>query len=145
TEREWRDRVREAETWLLRAEMIGGSSAVTRADEDAVVRITWATAMGVHHPDGGICETHPQPILGSTALIRAQDAYRGAALAGVHHAAALAAVKCLAAEMESTRQRVRALNNRWIPRLRTELAVVEFELEELERTEAVRRLRSSAR
>ena len=53
-------------------------------------------------------------------------------------------MKVLAAEVESTRQRVRALNHRWIPRLREELALVEFELEELERAEAVRRLRASS-
>ncbi|WP_258382440.1 hypothetical protein [Streptomyces sp. NTH33] len=50
-----------------------------------------------------------------------------------------AAAELIAAEAETTRQRVRALRRHWTLRLRRELAAVELALEEAEHEEAVRR------
>lgn len=141
---EWRERVRDAEMWLLRADLIGGSDTITHA-ATADVRVTWTTTMGVRHPEDATCAMSVPPALGGSALLYAQDAYQRAAVAGVRNAAAQAAVSRLAAEVQTTGQRVRALRRRWIPLLREALSHVEFELEELERAEATRRLRASGR
>ncbi len=142
----WRDCVAEAETWLLRADLVGGAASLASLvrPPPANVTITWATTMGVHHPEGGTC-TMPQSLAipASTALVQARDAHQQAAVAAVQHATAQAAMTRLSTEVTTTAQRVRALRHRWIPRLEAALRQVEFDLEELERAESVRRLRAT--
>ncbi|MFD0542185.1 V-type ATP synthase subunit D [Streptomyces mexicanus] len=76
---------------------------------------------------------------GNTALAHAEDAYRAAVRAAAEHCTARTAADLIAAEAETTRQRVRALRRHWIPRLTHELSIIELALEEAEHEEAVRR------
>lgn len=50
-------------------------------------------------------------------------------------AAALAAARTLGREIDTTRRLLRALDDRWLPRLRAELHALELDLEEHERAE----------
>ncbi|MET8946883.1 V-type ATP synthase subunit D [Streptomyces sp. NPDC004542] len=141
----WRDELADADTWLVRGVLLGGEQALAQAvpADRAGVGVEWATLMGVPHP-AAVTWTAPvpspaEPAPPNTALAQAQAAYRSAVRAAAEYAAHRAAAELLAAEAERTRQRVRALRRRWIPRLQQELAAVELALEEAEHEEAVRR------
>jgi V/A-type H+-transporting ATPase subunit D len=73
----------------------------------------------------------------------AGDAYRRALRAAVAHAAAEGALRVVAAEVATTRGRLRAIEDRWVPRLRDALAALEASLQEEEAGDGVR-LRWSA-
>ncbi|WP_244162884.1 V-type ATP synthase subunit D [Streptomyces bungoensis] len=143
--RVWRERLAEADGWLVRGVLLGGERALAEAvpAEGARVDVRWGALMGVRHPAAvewagpvrSAAETTPP----NTALAHAETAYRAAVRAAAEHAVRQAAADLLAAEAERTRQRVRALRRHWIPRLRGELAAVELGLEEAEQEEAVRR------
>ncbi|MCH0559282.1 V-type ATPase, D subunit [Streptomyces sp. MUM 16J] len=143
--RMWRERLAEADTWLVRGVLLGGERALTQAvpADRARVEVRWAVLMGVRHPAAVSCtdavRTAREPAPPNTALVLAESAYRAAVRAGAEYAAHHAAAELLAAEAERTRRRVRALRRHWIPRLRHELAAVELALEESEHEEAVRR------
>jgi V/A-type H+-transporting ATPase subunit D len=62
----------------------------------------------------------------------------------VRHAAATAAASTVDAEVTATRQRLRAIEDRWIPRLHAALAEVELALDELEHADGVRLRRAAA-
>jgi V/A-type H+-transporting ATPase subunit D len=109
TRLEWEASVAEAERWLLRAAVLGGQRGV-RADPGA------ATA----------------------ALPMARAAYRRALEAAVAHAAADGAARVVSAEVRTTRLRLRAIQDRWVPRLEQALAGVEASLLEAEGAENVR-------
>ena len=77
---------------------------------------------------------------------RRVEAHRAALAAAVRHAAAAEALRVLEAETVVTRYRLRAVRDRWIPRLEQALAEVTFAIEELERADAARlRLAETAR
>jgi V/A-type H+/Na+-transporting ATPase subunit D len=65
-----------------------------------------------------------------------------AAHAAARHAAARTALDRISTEITATRQRVRALQRHWIPALEQALTRAEFDLEEHELAEGVRRLRA---
>ncbi|WP_198668655.1 V-type ATP synthase subunit D [Streptomyces triticisoli] len=143
--RVWRDRLAEAETWLVRGVLLGGERALTQAApaDRAGVDVEWTSLMGVRHPSA-VSWTAPvrspaERTPGNTALAHAEEAYRAAVRAAAEHSAARTAAELIAAEAETTRQRVRALRRHWIPRLTRELGAVELALEEAEHEEAVRR------
>ncbi|MGW3498044.1 V-type ATP synthase subunit D [Streptomyces sp. NPDC001020] len=145
SDRIWRDRLAEAETWCVRGLLIGGDRALseTGPTDRAVVDVEWTALMGVSHPSQ-VSWTAPvrsldEPTPGNTALAHAETAYRAAVRAAAKHSAARSAAELIAAEAERTRQRVRALRKHWIPCLTRELAAVELALEEAEHEEAVRR------
>ncbi|MFF4145565.1 V-type ATP synthase subunit D [Streptomyces sp. NPDC001698] len=149
--RMWRERLADAESWLLRGVLLGGEHALAVAApaDRARVDVTWATLMGVSHP-AGVDWTDPirspaELTAPNTALAHAETAYRAAVRAAANLAARQAAAELLAAETERTRQRVRALRRHWIPRLQDELAAMELALEEAEHEEAVRRRWASTR
>ncbi|TGZ15353.1 hypothetical protein DV517_03260 [Streptomyces sp. S816] len=144
-DRVWRERLAEAETWLVRGVLLGGESAPLRAApaDRARVDVRWAVLMGVRHP-AAVDWTDPvrgaaEPTPPNTALAHAETAYRAALRAAAELAVHGTAADLLAAESARTRQRVRALRRHWIPRLRNELAALELALEESEHEEAVRR------
>ncbi|MEU5439893.1 V-type ATP synthase subunit D [Streptomyces griseofuscus] len=144
-DRVWRQRLAEAESWLVRGVLLGGESALAEAAPAgrARVDVQWGALMGVRHP-AAVSWTDPVRSPGeqappNTALAHAETAYRAAARAAAELAAHRAAAELLAAEAVRTRQRVRALRRHWIPRLQDELAVAELALEEAEHEEAVRR------
>ncbi|MFE3632733.1 V-type ATP synthase subunit D [Streptomyces cellostaticus] len=143
--RAWRERLAEADTWLVRGLLLGGERARAEAApaDRARAVVRWDTLMGVRHP-AALSWTDPvrapeEPAPPNTALAHAERAYRAAVRAAAEHAVQWAAAELLAAEATRTRRRVRALRRHWIPRLRRELAAVELALEEAEREEALRR------
>ncbi|MGW1622490.1 V-type ATP synthase subunit D [Streptomyces sp. NPDC002172] len=147
----WRQRLAEADTWLVRGVLLGGEATLAEAvpTDRAGVDVTWAALMGVRHP-ATVSWTAPvrtpeEPTPPNSALVHAETAYHAAVRAAAEHAAHRAAADLLAAEAVRTRQRVRALRRHWIPRLRAELAALELALEEGEHEEAVRRRWAAAR
>lgn len=146
SEREWTRTATEAETWLIRATLLAGQRGLRLAhpDQAAEVGVHWTTAMGVRYPDDVSC-TLPRrgpespAIPCSAAVIEAGTAHGAALVAGLRHAADLAAWRLIGAEIATTRQRVRMLRRYWAPRLRNALAATDLALEERERAEAVLR------
>jgi V/A-type H+-transporting ATPase subunit D len=141
----WHELLREAEIWLRRGLLLGGEETLdtlhpTRPTE---VEIVWTSTMGVRHPQTASCtvpEREPDaPAPANTALIHAEAAYTEAVRAAAEFAVARAAARAVGAEVLSTRQRVRALQRHWIPRLEQALARVDLALEQSEHEDAVRR------
>ncbi len=141
---EWQRRCAEAQTWLLRAALLGGQRALTHAlsDEAAQMQVTWAVVMGVRYPQDAVVQCGPPspdaPPVHTAALVEAATAYRDALQAAAHHAVAEETVRRLDAEVAATGRRLRAVQDRWIPRLRTALHRTELDLEELDHAEGIR-------
>jgi V/A-type H+-transporting ATPase subunit D len=144
----WQTLDADARTWLTRAALLGGEPAVRPATGTAplTVELRWTTVMGLRYPAEPIVHLPDQPAdrpaLGSAALVRAEALYRDAAVAAVRHAAAAAALAAVETETAATRQRLRALERRWIPRLTQALGAAELQIAELEAADAVRRRRA---
>jgi V/A-type H+-transporting ATPase subunit D len=141
TEANWTQSCHEADTWSLRANLLGGQAALrTAADpQSAEVSVTWETTMGVPYPARTQCRL-PAAVHDSTwspAAEGAVAAHRGALEAGVEHAAALAALRAVEAELSVTRRRLRGVSHRWHPRLESAHAALLLSLEESERAEGV--------
>lgn len=133
----------EAQTWLLRAGLVGGQRDLRLAGggPPAEVRIAWRDTMGVHYPaeaSVSLPDPVPPPPACTAALAPAAAAYRAALAAAVSHAAATEAVRLVAGEAAATQQRLRGIQDRWIPRLRTALADLELSLDELEQSDNAR-------
>jgi V/A-type H+-transporting ATPase subunit D len=142
----WRERLREAETWLLRGLVLSGEHALHSAAAGlapADVTVGWTASMGVRHPSGISCTVPARApgaaVPGNTALVHAEAAYRRAVRAAAEHACARAAARIVGAEVTSTSQRVRALRRHWIPRLPEALAQADLTLEQSEHEDSVRR------
>jgi V/A-type H+-transporting ATPase subunit D len=139
----WQAAAREADRWLVRGALLGGQRGIRLAarQETADVQVAWAYLMGVRYPSGVHCTPAPEEPGGApadnAALDVARDAQRRALEAAVTHAAAEAAVRVLEAEEVATRRRLRAIEDRWMPRLREALAQVQLGLEEQEHAEGV--------
>lgn len=140
----WEAASREADAWLLRGVLLGGEQSVrlAAAPEPAEVRILWEQSMGVRYPAEAICTVpDPSPDAPSpsnAALVAARDRYRRALQVAVEQAANETAVRILEAQEKATRRRLRAIEDRWIPRLQEALAELQFKLEEEEHTDGVR-------
>jgi V/A-type H+-transporting ATPase subunit D len=140
----WERTCGEAETWLLRSVLIGGQRAVRHATGESLaeVSVNWTSAMGLRYAAEAVylapAADAGAGTVGSAAPVRARTAYAEALDAAVRHAAAQAALRSVEAEMAGTRRRLRAVEDRWIPRLEAALAKVRLELSEAERTEKVR-------
>lgn len=147
----WRDSCHDAETWLLRGVVLGGQRELRLASgaAPATVSIDWSTVMDVRYPGRVTC-TLPEllpsaPSPGNAALAEAAAAYRVALEAAVRHAAAEAAFRIVNAEVVDVRRRVHAIADRWVPYLENALRDLAQRLEELERSETVRRRWATAR
>lgn len=141
---EWEAASREADTWLVRGVLLGGERSVRLAAARvlAEIRILWEQSMGVSYPVEAAC-TLPEPApdeppVGNAALVAARDCYRRALQAAVQHAVVEAASRVLDEQEAATRRRLRAIEDRWIPRLQAALATVQFELDEEEHADGVR-------
>ena len=138
----WLDRAREADLWGQRAALLGGQREFLRGTpaEGAEVDVEWGSIMGARYPVAATVRLPMQADrgAGTAALIQADAAYRGAVEAAAAHAVASAAVRTVEAELEATGRRLRAISDRWLPRLEGWLATVTRELEEAEREEAFR-------
>lgn len=147
TRRRWEEAHREAETWYVRACVVGEEPQTALAeavlgDRPAQVRVTWRSVMGVTYPTGAALDVARGPAIGevarSAALGEAASAHGRAAAAGLDHAAACRALELVERELAITRRRLRALEHRWVPRLRVGLRDVELALAAQEQDDAVR-------
>ncbi|MCH0539682.1 V-type ATP synthase subunit D [Streptomyces sp. MUM 203J] len=145
-EAQWRERSREAESWLLRAVFVGGEHpllAVGAGIAPAELALPWTSTLGVRHPDRTVRVGFPRPqaevFRPSAALVRAEAAYRAALRAAAAYAAARTAARLVGDEVRATRGRIRALRRHWIPRLERELSVALAGLEQAAHEEAVQR------
>jgi V/A-type H+-transporting ATPase subunit D len=142
----WEDACRLAETWQLRAALVGGEDQVQAASSYLAgppeARIVWRSTMGLAYPADAECLLPDTASLGGvaeTAALRyAADAHRAALLAAVAHGAAQRAADLVTNELDATTRRLRAIERRWIPRLETALREVGRRLDEREREDAVR-------
>lgn len=139
---DWGRRAAAAREAGLRAELVSGPRGVRvgAPAPTAEVEVTWTTAMGVRCPSGATCSPPPTDrtaVDGSAAVALARVAHVEALRAAARHAAAVRAEQVLAAQVVTTRQRVRALRHRWVPRLTDALRLREIELEEQERQERI--------
>ena len=140
TAAEWDRCCAEAERWLLRASMLGGQRAVRLAagGPAAEVTISYGATMGVRHPAGATCVIPAPATWDGPALAGARQAHGAALAAAVRHAAAAEAFRIVEAETLATRYRLRAIEDRWIPRLERALAEVTLAIEEQELADAAR-------
>jgi V/A-type H+-transporting ATPase subunit D len=143
---EWERCCADAGRWLQRASLLGGQRAIRLAAGGgrADVTISYRTVMGVRYPAGAACAipepvTWDGPVLAGTRL-----AQRTALEAAVRHAAAAEALRLVEAETLATQRRLRAVRERWIPRLEEALSQVTLALEEQEIADAARLRLASA-
>jgi V/A-type H+/Na+-transporting ATPase subunit D len=145
---DWHRCCADAEQWLLRAGMLGGQRAVRLAADGraADVTISYRVAMGVHYPVSAKCLTPSSVTWEGSVVTGTRQAHRAALAAAVRHAAATEAVRVIEAEVLATRYRLRAVRDRWIPRLEQALTEVTLAIEEQELADAARlRLATGAR
>ncbi len=149
----WVDACTEADTWLLRATLLGGQDALRNATaaQLAQIDVTWTTAMGLSYPaDIRLADpadepaSEPAPVAGNAAVPAATTAFRTALLAAIRVAAAEEAVRRVEAEIAVTRRRLRALEKRWLPWLQGALAQLELSLEQAEQEDGMRLRRAAA-
>jgi V/A-type H+-transporting ATPase subunit D len=141
---QWSQRCADADRWLARAALLGGDREIRLCTVPPVaeVTVTWGAVMGTRYPTGATCRPY-QPTgterpPGTAALTEAATAYAAALRAAVEHAAAVRSQHILDREVASTRLRLRALTDRWLPRLEGALSDLVQRLEEAEREETVR-------
>ncbi len=137
---EWDRCDADAQRWLLRASLLGGQRAIRLSADGALadVTISYAAVMGVRYPADASCAIPAPGPWTSPALAEARQAHRDALAAAARHAAATESVRLVEAEALATRYRLRAVRDRWIPRLERALAEVTLALEEQEIADAAR-------
>jgi V/A-type H+/Na+-transporting ATPase subunit D len=137
---EWDRCCADAERWLLRACLLGGERAVRLGADGqlATVTIPYTVTMGVRHPASPACLSPAGLTWDGPALAQTRQAHAAALAAAVQCAAAAEALRVLEAEALATRYRLRAIEDRWIPRLGQALAEVTLALEEQELADAAR-------
>jgi len=140
TAADWNRCCAEAERWLLRASVLGGQRAVRLAADGLVadVTISYAVSMGVRHPASTTCVIPAPATWDGPTLTATRQAHGAALAAAVRHAAAAEALRVIEAEALATRYRLRAIRDRWIPRLEQALAEVTLAIEEQELADAAR-------
>ncbi|ALO67311.1 hypothetical protein AS189_13395 [Arthrobacter alpinus] len=138
---EWEALAREAAVWLRRSAALDGSIQMEAAAPlaPATVRLRWGNTMGVRFPEDPECD-FPElpPAGGSSALSYAASTHQEALLSGLRHAVLQRQRLLLAAELAATRTRQRAVENRWIPRLESELLEIRRQLDAQELEESLR-------
>lgn len=142
----WEAACREAESWLLRAALVGGERqfevAAAHVGGPTEARIVWRSTMGLAYPWEAECLPGRLVDLAgfgdTSALGYAAEAHRAALAVAVEHAAAERAFELVTDELEVTTRRLRAIERRWIPRLGDALHEVEQRLEEHEREAVIR-------
>lgn len=142
TGEEWSELATDADRGNLRALVSGGRDELRRAEAAigaAQARVTWTTLAGAPYPSATGVDLGPPPaVAGPPALVEAVTACRRALDAAVRQAAAAAALRRVESELVVTVRRLRAVRDRWIPRLEAELMQLELRLDDGEREEATR-------
>ncbi len=149
----WDEACREADTWLLRAAIVGGERqfavAAAHLPDAPQARVVWHSTMGLAYPAEAACRLgSPVDVSGfgeSSALRYAVETHRAALVAAVDHAAARRAFELVSQELRVTTHRLRAIEKRWVPRLESALHEVEQRLAEREREDVVRARRAVQR
>ena len=145
---EWRRLATAARDAQVRAQLAVGPRGIRIGLPDPLARveISWTTTMGVRYPADARCTAPPDPraVDCSATVTLARTAHTAALQAAARHAAATTAEQILAAQVDTTRQRVRALRRRWLPQLTDALRRREIELEEQERQERIAARRAAA-
>ena len=142
--REWEAAVAELDRWTMRAALISGERGFRLAGDgtDARVDITWRTTMGVNYPSTVACSIddsgHPTFAPDNSALVGVEEAAHAAVRAGAEYAVATTALQSVRAEVQSTRRKLRAIRERWVPRLEAAKAALVFALDDQEHEEHVR-------
>jgi V/A-type H+-transporting ATPase subunit D len=146
TAADWNRSCAEAERWLLRASLLGGQRSLRLAADGQVANVTisYAVSMGVRHPASTTCVIPASATWDGPTLTRTRQAHGAALAAAVRHAAAAEALRVIEAEALATRYRLRAIRDRWIPRLEQALAEVTLAIEEQELADAARLRLASA-
>jgi V/A-type H+/Na+-transporting ATPase subunit D len=147
--RDWESACVQARSWLLRAVLLGGQDVLRAATpaELADVELVSTTIMGLSYPSDAMLTPRRARAAfpdGNAAIGPARDAFEAALLAGVRCAATQAAARQVGAEVALTRQRLMALDERWLPGLRELLARLELSLEQAEQEDNVRLRRAAA-
>jgi V/A-type H+/Na+-transporting ATPase subunit D len=142
TRQDWESSCARADLWLLRAALLSGRRAITLAASriPAEVTVRYGLAGGTRYPSGITCTTPEPDTFDGATLAAARTACRDAVAAAARHAAATEAVRIIDTEAGATRYRLRAIEERWIPRLERTLTQVELGLEEQEHADGVRLL-----
>jgi V/A-type H+-transporting ATPase subunit D len=140
---QWSAACAEADTWLRRAGILGGQDGlrVAQAEPQARISVRWVSSMGVSYPaEVRILRDQPErePAWGNAALAPLHAAAQRAVEAGARLAATEEALRRLDREIRLTRRRLRALDQRWTPRLSAALHDLELELEQTEQEDGIR-------
>jgi V/A-type H+-transporting ATPase subunit D len=121
--RRWHSAAAEAQQWLERTAQLDGDRVIdlTAPPATATIEPRWTSLMGLRYVTGVTCSLPGRPAdrspIGSSARARAEAAVRTAVPLAAEHAAAVHAVGVVERESRLTRQRLRALERRRIPRL----------------------------
>ena len=138
--RDWAECAADADRWLLRAALLGGQRAIRLAggSTPAELDVRYATAMGVRRPAAITC-TFPVPDDWADATVdAARRAHEAALEAAARSAAASASLRIMEAETATTRLRLRAIRDRWIPLLERAQAELALAIDEQERADTAR-------
>jgi V/A-type H+/Na+-transporting ATPase subunit D len=145
TAREWAAACTEAATWALRVSLADGRGALRPASSPAHIRVCWTGTMGIRYPAEATCAPPdvPAPLACSAALVETRKAAVAALEAATDHAVAREAERRVAVEIAATRQRIRALQDLWVPRLKAAIKDIDLALDEMERADAARLRRAA--
>lgn len=138
--RDWARCAADADQWLLRAALLGGQRAIRLASRGAntQVDVGYAVTVGVAHPAAVTCTFRaPESWTGPT-LAAARQAHQAALQAAARSGAASAALRIMEAEAATTRLRLRAVKDRWIPLLEQTRAELALAIDEQERADNAR-------
>jgi vacuolar-type H+-ATPase subunit D/Vma8 len=144
TQGEWEAAVRDLDRWMLRGVLLSGERGLRLASggDAADVEVEWRQTMGVRYPAGFAChlpERAPtDPLPANTALVHAAEASRRAVRAGVDHAVATTALSAVRTEIVSTRRQLRAVRDRWTPKLESARRELTVALDDQEHDDGVR-------
>ena len=144
TEAAWVAATRELDQWLLRSALLSGERGLRLATIGgyADANVEWRMTMGARYPAFAECTFPERPpstfTPDNTALRLAATAAEAAVRAGVDHAVTTTALAAVRAEISSTRRQLRALRDRWIPRLETARSQLLITLDDQEHDEQVR-------
>jgi V/A-type H+/Na+-transporting ATPase subunit D len=142
--REWAASVAELDQWTLRAAVLSGERGFRLAGDGVAtqVDVSWRMTMGVRYPAtvdvafaaGDRAAFSPD----NSALIAARPAAERAVRAGAEYAVASTALDSVRAEVVATRRKLRAIRERWVPRLESAMADLLVTLDDEEHAEHVR-------
>ena len=138
--RNWERYAAEADQWLVRAALLGGQRTIRLASNDAraEVDVTYAATVGVRHPAACTLTFSPPEGWAGPAIAEARHAHQAALQAAARSAVASAALRIMEAESATTRMRLRAVRDRWIPLLEQARTEVMLAIDEQERADTAR-------